>query len=393
MTAPSFANSTLTVGNRIGRYFSIVSMLPALFLVLWIYVLIASGAWRNAPDLEAMAARAGHWSLAGVAWLVVTTLLVAFFMHPLQFAMTQLLEGYWGSSPVALGAMKWRIVHHRKRRQQLADQEDEHRDSWQQESDKILRKQFMEDKKQPPKQQQQGTNYGGDDPHKWSDEVHKRMRISVLDSKLGDQLMVHVVGEEEARRQLARYPEESRVMPTRLGNALRSFEDDAGSQYGLDAILVAPHFSLIAPDQHTQYLRDSRQQMDTTISLCAVSLLATMITVAFLLTDGLWLLVSIVPYALAYVAYRSAVAAADEYATAVKTIIDLDRFQLYESLRIDAPRNSMEERTVNKELVKLLGGDKEANVRYSRDARLAEQRPPHRGRPSAQTNRIGGSRR
>ncbi|MGH3771060.1 MAG: hypothetical protein ACRDRW_06655 [Pseudonocardiaceae bacterium] len=65
---------------------------------------------------------------------------------------------------------------------------------------------------------------------------------------------------EAAEKRPQRYPKEiNRVMPTRLGNALRRFEDAAGSQYRLDAILTAPHFSLIAPDEHTQYLRESRQ--------------------------------------------------------------------------------------------------------------------------------------
>lgn len=120
--------------------------------------------------------------------------------------------------------------------------------------------------------------------------------------------------------------------------------------------------------------------MDTTISLCTVSFLATIIAVVFLMTDGLWLLVSLIPYALAYIAYRGAVAAADEYATAVTTVIDLDRFQLYESLRIDAPRDIKEERAANVRLMKFLEGDESANVRYSRDVRLAEQRLPRRPR-------------
>ena len=372
MTAPSFANSTLTVGNRIGRYFSIVSMLPALFLVLWTYALIASGAWRNAPDLKSLMARTSHWSLTGVAWLVVATLLVALFLHPLQFAMTQLLEGYWGNSPVAISAMKLRIVHYRKRQRQLIKQIGQRRIALQEQYDRL----FASDSKP------QGTAREGDDPYERNEEVRKRNKeISLPQSKHGDPLMVHVVSIDAADKRLQRYPEErSRVMPTRLGNALRRFEDTAGSQYGLNAILTAPHFSLIAPDQHTQYLRDSRQQMDTTISLCTVSFLATIIAVVFLLTDGLWLLVSLVPYALAYIAYRAAVEAADEYATAVTTVIDLDRFQLYESLRINAPRNTKEERAANMQLMTLLGGDRSVNVRYSRDVRLAEQRLPRRPR-------------
>ena len=170
MTAPSFANSTLTVGNRIGRYFSIVSMLPALFLVLWTYALIASGAWRNAPDLKSLMARTSHWSLTGVAWLVVATLLVALFLHPLQFAMTQLLEGYWGNSPVAISAMKLRIVHYRKRQRQLIKQIGQRRIALQEQYDRL----FASDSKP------QGTAREGDDPYERNEEVRKRNKEKKL---------------------------------------------------------------------------------------------------------------------------------------------------------------------------------------------------------------------
>jgi hypothetical protein len=68
----------------------------------------------------------------------------------------------------------------------------------------------------------------------------------------------------------------------RLGNALRSVEDTAGKQYGLDAILTAQHVALVAAERHVKYLHDSRQQMDTSVRLCIVSLLATALSVASL---------------------------------------------------------------------------------------------------------------
>jgi len=276
--------------------------------------------------------------------------------------------------------MKLRILHYRKLRIQLEGQSSRHQKALNLQSDKIFYKQFEEE-------QQKGIVHRGD-PDKWDGKMRDEHLAELLNSELGDQLMGHFVGKEATTRSLERYPEGRRVMPTRLGNALRRFEDAAGAQYGLDAILTAPHFSLIAPDQHVQYLRDSRQQMDATIHLCTVSLLATIIAVAFLLTDGMWLLASLVPYVLAYVAYRAAVAAAHEYATAVTTVIDLNRFQLYESLRIDAPRNPEEERTANTQLMDLLGGSEKAKVRYSRDPQFTEQRLPRPGRPRARRLKL-----
>jgi hypothetical protein len=83
----------------------------------------------------------------------------------------------------------------------------------------------------------------------------------------------------------------------------------------------------------------------------------------------------------AYIAYRASVSAASEYTTSVSTVIDLDRFALYESLRIDIPRDTNEERAVNQELMALLGGDKSANVRYTRPADPPRKRRPYLGTP------------
>jgi hypothetical protein len=121
--------------------------------------------------------------------------------------------------------------------------------------------------------------------------------------------------------------------------------------------------------------------MDTSVRLCIVSLLATALSVASLRTDGLWLLVALGPYVCAYIAYRASVSAASEYTTAVSTVIDLDRFALYESLRIGIPRDTNEERAVNQVLMALLGGDKSANVRYTRPADPPPKRRPYLGTP------------
>jgi hypothetical protein len=57
-------------------------------------------------------------------------------------------------------------------------------------------------------------------------------------------------------------------------------------------------------------LRVMREQLDLAVRLCTLSLLAAIVAVVFLITDGAWLFVALVPYALAYAAYRGAVVAA-----------------------------------------------------------------------------------
>lgn len=344
-----------------GRYFSLVSMLPALLLVLWVYSLLTSGAWSHPPQVGMAAHAFAKWSLGDAAWALVATLVLALFLHPLQFATTQVLEGYWGTTPAARAAMTYRVLSHRRRRSRMDNLEQFHQQSWQDAADRAVAQRHVEDV---------ASGYlpaDGPGPDTWDDATRARRRTALLDSDKGEHLVPDLVAEDAARRSWSRYPAGGRVMPTRLGNALRRFEDAAGAQYGLRAIPVAPHLALVAPQRHVAYLQDSRQQLDTTIRLCMVSLLATAVSIVVLLRDGVWLLVALVPYTLAYVAYRGAVASADEYGTAVATIVDLDRFLLYDKLRLDPPRDTTEERATNASLLRLLGGDATEALRYHRE--------------------------
>ncbi|MFI5587160.1 hypothetical protein ACIA5G_19080 [Amycolatopsis sp. NPDC051758] len=353
MTAPSFAESTLNIGNRIGRYFGLVSMLPALFLVLWSAALVASGAWYGPPHPNWIGPKVGSWSITGVAWLLLASLAAGLFLHPLQFAMTQALEGYWGYSRVAQVFLRIRIRHHRKR-VQAAHKALEDLDS------------IFEDRITKVLEELKLSK-----PSHLAGKTNDEQRRTVLHTKYGNELGGLLAAAEAAEHATERYPEVDRIMPTRLGNALRREEDRLGQQYGLDAMLTAPHFVLVAADKHVQYLRDTRQQMDTSVRLCVVSLLGALEAVTCMFTDGWWLLTALAPYALAYLAYRAAVAAADEYTTAVKTVIDLNRFTFYEALNATRPHDTREERRTNKKLMELLKSvpdDGPVNLRYRKPA-------------------------
>lgn len=326
--------SALDISGRIGRSFSVTSLLPALFLVLWTYALIASESWQGTPNVVTLGVRLGHLSLGQIALLLAAGLLIGLFLHPLQFATVQLLEGYWGSSALAVGAMTIRGTHYRRRERLLGDRRDDHAE--------IVDKAFVTAKNPP-----------GD----LTAEQRARRRDGFLNSEDSDDVFRHVVARDALEHRYRQFPEGRRVMPTRLGNALRRVEDSAGRQYGLEALTTLPHLALIAPDAHTAYLDDSRRQLDTTAQLCSVSVLATAQTAAALFADGLWLLVALAPYILAYVAYRASVAAATQYGSAVEKIINLDRFLLYEHLGLPKPKDSEEERTRNRDLMPLLKGD------------------------------------
>ena len=197
-----------------------------------------------------------------------------------------------------------------------------------------------------------------------------------MKSELADPLMLHVIAEQEASSRCERNypPDAKRVLPTQLGNVLRRFEDTAGSQYGLNALVLGPHLHLIAPPRHLEYLVDAREDMDSAIRICTFGLVATVLTVGFLLTDGLWLLWALLPYAVSYLAYKGAVSAAQGYGDVVAGVIDLDRFLLYDQLGLYQPRDNTEERKNNEVLMHMLAGE-DVNVRYRQINATPERLP------------------
>jgi hypothetical protein len=357
MSTPSLPDTTLGVAGKIGRNFSVVTVVPSLYLTLWVYALYASDAWPHEPSLGTLRDAFANWSLAGAGWLVLATVLVGMFIHPLQFATVQLLEGYWGISRLARGAMKMRAAHYRAKAQKIKTRLDEHKD-------------YLDNKL---------LDHLGEGGNKLSDDEWEHETAKYLEDEADDVALSHAFAVDTFDKAKGRYPERARMMPTRLGNALRAAEDRAGTQYGLDAITVAPHLALIAPESHVAYLQDSREQLDLAVRLCSVSLLATVITVPAVFSDGLWLLLALVPYALAYIAYRAAVSAADEFMTAVSTLIDLDRFALYQHLGLRRPRTTHQERHRNEKLMLLLQNESTEPDEPKMSLTYAHEEPTDKG--------------
>src|ERR1700722_17440445 len=103
------------VSSKIGRDFTVVSALPSAAFTAYVYVLMRTGAWGGSVSW----ARAATFQLSDLAVLTVASFAMALALHPLQYAMIQLLEGYWGAAAPARRLAVLRILHHRRRLQAL----------------------------------------------------------------------------------------------------------------------------------------------------------------------------------------------------------------------------------------------------------------------------------
>ena len=308
------------------------------------YGLLAAGAWSGPFEPAKALHAAGKLGVGEIVTLLVAALLLGLVLHPFQFSMTQLLEGYWGGSGIGLRLARWRILHYRCVARALNDEARDADGAW--------RRAVQDDR---------AARGEGEDP-----EQRRRAEILWLDAKPGDRMLADYLRAEVARGARRRFPVAGRrTMPTRFGNVLRRYEDNVGRQYGLDILRIAPHLNLVAVKEHREYVDDCRKGLDLGVRLCVLFVIATALSVGLLAGDGAWLLLSLAPYCVSYLAYRGAVSSADAYGTALSTLVDLNRFALYEQLHVPLPSDTMAEKNRNVQLLKLLVNDPPYFLRYA----------------------------
>jgi hypothetical protein len=299
------------VAASIGRYFSVVSFIPSAIYVLYVYLLITSGSWQHPPDWNGAVASLGRLGLTGIAALVLSSICLGLLIHPIQFALVQFFEGYWGTWPVPQALRRQRIVRYQKLVRELNRKEREAKDL----------------------------------QVRWKDAGYKPNAFSLVPVRSQY---------DEAHRVREFFPKMNEVMPTRLGNVLRRTESEAGSQYGLDALQAVQHLLLIAPAAHVDYVNDQRSQLDLAVRMTFMSAVAVVTTLLFLCMDRFWTLLAIVPYGLTYLSYRGSVVAATHYAAAIDVLVNLNRFALYQQLHLPVPANAAEEKVMNEALAEVL---------------------------------------
>lgn len=325
---PSFGTS-----RTIGRYFGLVSAVPTGLLAAYLVLLIASGAWTHRPDFRAGVGALTSMSVGEIVGLLGAILVVALVLHTVQFALVQFLEGYWGGSRVMRFLRTHRTLYHLTRL----------REAW-------ARFEHAYDVRE-----------SGWEP------VNGLPQVSFADS-ITPEAMGHVAALTEladAEKVIDAYPAEyDHVMPTRLGNLLRRYEDNAGCGYNINILRKATHLALVAPENHVNYLNDQRNGLDLAVRLCASGLIASLATAFLMWPWDVWLLLTAVPYALAYVSYRGALVAAVHYGDALAALVDLNRFRMYEALHLPLPKHTIAERTQNDLMAAVIVGAPNRSIVY-----------------------------
>jgi hypothetical protein len=322
-------DTTLGTGQTIGRYFSVVSVVPSVLLALWVFFLVATGALSTAPSVDRALGQVRDLGAGGALLLLAGALLLALALHPLQFALVQFFEGYWGGSRIAREVRVRRTLAHLHRLQTAV----------------------------------RAASKPGSASR--SDVPAAEVLMRGEEKSLTKALIRELVDREVAAAVRLRYPQRpEHLMATRLGNVLRRHEMRAGAPYGLQILRTATMLGLVADQGHVNYLNDRRSELDLAVRMCAVALVAAVVTFLLMWPHGFWLLLTLVPYTIAWLSYRGAVVSAGHYGQALEALVHLNRFALYRALQLKRPSNPVQESEQNEDLDTLLEGHDPGTLVY-----------------------------
>jgi hypothetical protein len=150
------------------------------------------------------------------------------------------------------------------------------------------------------------------------------------------------------------------VLPTRLGNAIRSAESYARDKrrYGVDAVFFWPRLYPLLPDALRDSLAAARSSMEQMLFIAllsgALAPVTLVLAIAFQLPVAVWLPAVVGAPVLALLTYRSAVAAAVSYGELVRSAFDTHRLTLLTSLGYALPTSLDEERQLWQAIGQLL---------------------------------------
>jgi hypothetical protein len=150
---------------------------------------------------------------------------------------------------------------------------------------------------------------------------------------------------------MSNFPADNDILPTRLGNILRSSEIRVSKRYGLDPTILWTHLEQIIPERNLQRLDDSYNQLSLLINSSFLSfILFIILGLTFFIhplninsANNKYLIGAILSVVFGYLFYRSSLPIAKSYAQKYCMAFDLFRFEILRKACLQLPTTTQEE--------------------------------------------------
>jgi hypothetical protein len=284
--------------------FRLAVTLPAAIPVAIGLALAASGAPRASPSLQTLLDILRGLKTTEIAAAILFVVIICTLVAPFQLSLVRLLEGYWGD-----GRLARKLTGLAKRFQMR----------------RLLKL-----------------------------RAAAELRLENPNTEPSAEDIARMARAAELLRQ--RYPAETDILPTSLGNALRAAERRAGDRYGLDAIVLWPRLYLIIPSKTKAAVSAARGELDLAAGLTVSLALSALVALVFTARHGWWLALPSALLLSSCIAYRGAVANAIRYGAMIAAAFDLHRFALLTALHLPLPADGASERGLYEPLQQVLRG-------------------------------------
>jgi hypothetical protein len=164
--------------------------------------------------------------------------------------------------------------------------------------------------------------------------------------------------------ELSNFPQDTDILPTRLGNILHSSEIIISKRYGLDSEVLWTHLEQIMPERNLQRLDDSYNQLSLLVNSSFLSfILSFILSVTFfknlLGPQGVnyrFLFGALLTIGFGFLFYRSALPIAKSYTQKYCMAFDLFRFEILKRACLPLPSTIKQERDLWRQYCDLLTG-------------------------------------
>jgi hypothetical protein len=174
-------------------------------------------------------------------------------------------------------------------------------------------------------------------------QLRERMKITrkILEENNADKNLLAELQSQRTRVSVlthSGFPSRSLILPTRLGNAIKSFEEYPYRQYGMDAVTLWPRIIAVASKDYLTGIDDAKTSLDFFLNASFLSAITSaallLIGLAFKrpfandLTFALWALEVCGLAGASWLFYRSSIGRAAAWGDLVKGTFDLYRWDL-----------------------------------------------------------------
>ncbi len=279
------------ISGQFGRAFFIGALLPATLFVLALHLVVIPmlpWQWHSVPGLDILDPQ---WT---VAVLTGAAVIIAGLLYAFNTPIVRLYEGYpWQNGLIGT----WMCTRHRQR---LVDADRGRREA------RAARRRLEE-----------------------PDDERLRAELQALQNNLA-----HRIADE--------YPVGRSVLPTRIGNTIRSFENYPRKQYGIWAITLFPRFVAKIPKEYATVIDDAKTMLDVVVHLSFLScVFATIVLVTgciYPIPLASWFLAArwgatiLGAFSLGALLYYGSIGRAKEWGDLVRAAFDIYRWDVLKDL-------------------------------------------------------------